>query len=130
EPVSIAVAIVTNPVEGLQDGRPEHCMESAIGSALVITSSENDIERRGVDGAVVLSEGNLAECSHLPFPLLMQDFSRLRILRRVRLGRLHCFQIPQDTASNRRENPERLQRGDDAVPAKWTTEPRDAGKGI
>ena len=60
----------------------------------------------------------------------MKNFSRLRIVGLVEAVGLRRCQIFENPTGDSRVDPERLQRGDDAVASERCTEPRHARIGI
>ncbi len=78
EAVSVCVAVTIHPFESRLDVRPDRADEIQIARCLVILTGQRHEQRRRVDRAVVVPEGNLAEPGHLAVTLLVDDLAGLR----------------------------------------------------
>jgi hypothetical protein len=130
EPVAVAVAALVNPGERSHDVRPQPDQELDISGAIEIRTGQHHEQRRRVHAAVVAAERHLAEASHLAAAGLVQDLSRFGVLPRVHVIGLRRRQVFEDAARDARVDPERLERGDDAVTAERRAEPGHSRIGI
>jgi len=76
--VSIRVAERVDPLQSRVDIRPDRGDRFDIPGPVEIHASQHDIERRGIDGAVIEPERHFAQTRHFPVPGFMQDLAWLR----------------------------------------------------
>src|SRR5690606_23154105 len=95
-----------------------------------VLTDEVDEQRRGVDAAVVVTEGDLSEIRHLAPPALVEDLAGGGVPLWDLLRRLVGGEVADDAPSQVRLEPEALEGCDDAVTAEGGAEPGDAGVGV
>ena len=106
EAVAVAIAELVDPAQRRLDVRPERADGVEIAGALVVQPGQHDEQRRGVDAAVVESEGHFAEPRHLAPPGLVQDLPGLSVgLGPLLLG-LRRREKPQHAPGERRVDPQ------------------------
>ena len=83
EAIAVGIARAIDPGEGGLDRRPQLPDGGVVAGALRIETREHHEQRRGVDAAVIETEGHLAQPCHLAFAHLVQDLARLGIRGRI-----------------------------------------------
>src|SRR5262249_11064733 len=89
----------------------------------------DQIERRGISGAIVWGVGNQLEMRELTAAQFMEDLSRFCIAVGVVLRRLQGAEEIQCAPGELRIDQDILKRGDEAVTSEWGDEPGKAGRG-
>ena len=108
--VTVGIARSVDPGESRLDCGPKLDNGLVVAGPLRIESSEHDEEWRGVDAAVVETEGNLAQCGHLAVTHFMQYLSRLRVRGWIVALGLVSGESPQHALRDARINPQHLER--------------------
>src|SRR5262245_37339573 len=127
EAVAVAVAVPVDPIQRALDVWPEPAEHLAVAGAIVVGARPNDEERCGIDAAVVRPERHRAQARHLAAAGFVQDLPGLGVLFLVDAVGLRRSEVLEDAARDTGVEPQRLQRGDDAVATERRAEPRDAG---
>src|SRR5438128_1290889 len=79
EAVVIRIAPGLDPFQRALEVWPQLLDERLVAGVTEVRTGQHDEQRRRVDAAVVMAEGNLAERRHLAAPGLVQDLPRLRV---------------------------------------------------
>src|SRR5262245_18217206 len=108
ETVTVRITIAVDPFKGALDVRPNQFHQSAVARALVICACQHHKEWRRIDAPVVAPEWHLTQNSHFIIAELMQQLPRLRVLLGVLNVGLIGSEISQDTAGDRRIEPQTL----------------------
>ena len=101
--VAIGIAKAAHPADRRLDMGPDPPDELEVAGPLIIARRQQDEERRGIDAAVVMREGNLAQRRHFAAACLMQDLAGLGIGRRVERDRLMGGEIAQGARGEPRD---------------------------
>ena len=124
--ITIEIAKFVDPVEGSHDVGPESLNRFQVAGSLEIRTRQQDVERRGVDAAIVLAIGHFLEIGHLTVTGFVEDLAGLGIFFPIDDGRLGRRQILEDTPGEVRPDPEALERRDETVAAERRVEPGQA----
>ena len=130
EAIRRALLGVANPVHRRLQGGLQVADEGLIAAADQVVARQDQKQGSGIDAAVVLGKGHLAQGGHLPQPGLVQHLAGLRIARRVGVTGLVLRQEAQDATGQPGFEQQHLPGRDQAIATKRTTEPGNAGVGV
>ena len=128
--VSIRVAEGVDPLQSRLDIRPDRGDRFDIPGPVEIHASQHDIERRGIDGAVIEPERHFAQPRHFPVPGFMQDLAWLRAGERIEGFRLGRGEKMQNPFGDGRVEPQEQHGRDDPIASENRAVPRNARVGI
>jgi hypothetical protein len=128
--VAIGIAGAVDPRHGGLQRRPERPDELQVACAVGIGTRQDDEQRRGVDAAVILPEGQFVARRHLALAGLVHDLAGSGIAEGGNLLRLMLGEERQHAPRQAGIEPQGLQRGDDGIAAEGRGEPGDPGVGV
>ena len=128
--VSIRVAKRVDPLQTRLDIRPDRGDRFDVPGPVEIHASQHDIERRGIDGAVIEPERHFAQTRHFPVPGFMQDLAWLRAGERIEGFCLGRGEKMQNTFRDGGIQPQEQHGRDDSIASENRAVPRNAGVGI
>ena len=96
--VAIPVAMLVDPGERSLDLRHDAVQKADVAGAVEIGPGQHDEKRRGIDAAIIMAEGHLAQLGHFAAANLVQDLAWLRIGGGIEAGGLMRGEIAQHAA--------------------------------
>src|SRR5947199_1649291 len=129
EAVAVEVAGAVDPLEAAERRLPVLAKQRIVAQPLPRLVQDDQVERRGVGGAVVRRVRDQTEVGELAGAHLVRDLAGLGVARVVPLRRLQLGELPARAPRQVRVDDHALQARDERVAAEERDEPGHAGGG-